>query len=77
MRTGPQQMPAFSEGYMTDQDVREIIGYIDAADEQPNYGGLGLGKNGPVSEGFWAFIIGIGTLCIIAGWIAKKGARAR
>ena len=36
-----------------------------------------LGGLGPVSEGFWAFVIGIGGLAIVATWIAKKGARAR
>lgn len=77
IRTGPQQMPLFSKDVLTDQDVREIIGYINDANEQPTYGGLGMGGAGPVSEGFWVFILGIGGLAIIAGWIAKKGARAR
>ena len=39
--------------------------------------GLTMGEAGPVSEGFWAFVIGIGGLAIVATWIAKKGARAR
>ena len=38
---------------------------------------LTMGDAGPVSEGFWAFVIGIGGLAIVATWIAKKGARAR
>lgn len=77
MRTGPQQMPNFSKNVMPDDDVRKIIGYLDDVHEQPNYGGLGMGDAGPVSEGFWAFVIGIGGLAIVATWIAKKGARAR
>lgn len=77
MRTGPQQMPTFSKEVMPDQSVREIIGYLEQAHEQPNYGGLTMGDAGPVSEGFWAFIVGIGDLAIVATWIAKKGARAR
>ncbi len=77
MRTGPQQMPTFSKEVMPDESVREIIGYLDAAHEQPNYGGLTMGEAGPVSEGFWVFVIGIGGLAIVATWIAKKGARAR
>ncbi|AQP49843.1 cytochrome bc1 complex diheme cytochrome c subunit [Tessaracoccus flavescens] len=77
VRTGPQQMPTFSQKVMPDQSVREIIGYLDEAHEQPNYGGLTMGEAGPVSEGFWIFIVGIGGLAIVATWIAKKGARAR
>ena len=49
----------------------------NGADEQANYGGITMGDAGPVSEGFWAFIIGIGGFALIATWIAKKGARAR
>lgn len=77
MRSGPQQMPTFSKEVMPDESVREIIGYLEAAHEQPNHGGLTMGDAGPVSEGFWIFIIGIGGLSIVATWIAKKGARAR
>ncbi|MFV0428862.1 MAG: c-type cytochrome [Arachnia sp.] len=77
MRTGPQQMPVFSKDVMTEEEVREIIAYLDQAHAQPTYGGLGMGENGPVSEGFWVFIIGIGGLAGFALWIAKKGARAR
>ncbi|HMR48515.1 MAG TPA: c-type cytochrome [Arachnia sp.] len=77
MRTGPQQMPTFSKDVMTDQSVREIIGYLEEANGQPRHGGLGMGDSGPVSEGFWVFVLGIGGLSLIALWIAKKGARAR
>ena len=77
MRSGPQQMPTFSKEVIPDQSVREIIGYLEEAHEQPNYGGLTMGDAGPVSEGFWIFIIGIGGLAIVATWIAKKGARAK
>ncbi|GAA3854954.1 cytochrome bc1 complex diheme cytochrome c subunit [Tessaracoccus defluvii] len=77
MRSGPQQMPTFSKDVMPDQSVREIIAYLDEANAQPNHGGLTMGAAGPVSEGFWAFVIGIGGLSIVATWICKKGARAR
>ncbi len=77
MRTAPGQMPVFSKDVLSDQDVREIIGFINEANDQPNYGGLGMGGEGPVSEGFWMFILAIGGLSIVGGWIAKKGARAR
>ena len=77
MRSGPQQMPTFSKAVMDDQSAREIIAYLREANDQPNHGGLTMGEAGPVSEGFWAFVIGIGGLAIVATWIAKKGARAR
>lgn len=77
IRTGPQQMPMFSKDVLEDDDVRQIIGYLNEASEQPQYGGLGMGNNGPVSEGLWIFLLGIGGLSLVAFWIAKNGARAR
>ena len=77
MRTGPQHMPRFSQDVISDDDAKQIIAYLNEAHDQPRFGGLGMGEAGPVSEGFWVFIVGIGGLAIVATWIAKKGARAR
>lgn len=77
LRTGPQQMPVFNEGALPDQDVKEIIAYLAEMREQPQHGGLELGGLGPVSEGFYGWILGIGGLVLVAMWLAKKGARAR
>ena len=77
IRTGPQQMPMFSSDVLTDDDVRQIIGFLETVNAQPSYGGLKMGSNGPVSEGFWVFLLAIGGLSAIAGWIAKKGVRAQ
>ena len=76
MRTGPQQMPVFSSGALPDEDVRAIVGYLDTLHAQPS-SGIAFGGLGPVAEGLFAWIIGIGGLCLIAVWIAAKGARAR
>ena len=77
MRTGPQQMPVFSKSVITDQDAREIIGYLQTTHSEPNNGGFALGGIGPVTEGLFGWIIGIGGLVLIAGWLARKGARAK
>ncbi len=77
MRTGPQQMPVFAKGTMTDQDVKEIIGYLNTTHAQPSEGGFALGGLGPVSEGLWAWVIGIGACVLVAIWLARKGARSR
>lgn len=77
MRTGPTQMPMFSSSSISDEDARLIIGYLKSLNAQPAKGGLELGGLGPVAEGLWGWIAGIGVLCIVATWIASKGARAR
>jgi ubiquinol-cytochrome c reductase cytochrome c subunit len=77
MLTGPQQMPVFSDGVVRPEDKRAIIAYLNTLHEQPTEGGLNLGGLGPVSEGLWSWIIGIGGLMAIAVWIAAKGAKAK
>ena len=77
MLTGPQQMPVFSNGVLTNEDKRAIIGYLNELHEQPNRGGLALGGLGPVAEGLWAWIAGLGGLMLVAVWIAAKGVKAR
>lgn len=77
MLIGPQQMPVFSDKVMTPADKRAIIAYLTDLHSSPDRGGLALGALGPVSEGMWAFIVGLGSLVGFAIWIAAKGARAR
>lgn len=77
LRTGPQQMPVFSKETLTDENVAAIITYLNDLHEQPNRGGLTFGGLGPVGEGFWSWILGIGGLMVIATWIASKGARSK
>jgi len=77
MITGPQQMPVFSDEVMRPEDKRAIIGYLNELHDRPQDGGLALGGLGPVSEGLWAWIIGLGSLVFFAIWIAAKGAKAK
>jgi ubiquinol-cytochrome c reductase cytochrome c subunit len=75
MLTGPQQMPVFADSVMTPEDKRAVIAYVKALEENPNPGGLSLGSLGPVSEGLFGWIIGIGALVGAAVWIAITGVR--
>jgi ubiquinol-cytochrome c reductase cytochrome c subunit len=77
MITGPQQMPVFSDEVITPEDKSNIIAYIKQVQTQPNYGGVAGGGLGPVSEGLFTWIIGIGGLLIAAIWIGAHGARVK
>jgi ubiquinol-cytochrome c reductase cytochrome c subunit len=44
--------------------------------DNPDYGGFGLGGIGPVSEGMFAWLVGIGSLVGVATWIAAHTARS-
>jgi ubiquinol-cytochrome c reductase cytochrome c subunit len=77
MLTGPQQMPVFGDQVLTPQDKRQIIAYLKKNEETPNYGGFTLGSLGPVTEGLFAWLVGIGSLVGAAVWIAANSARSR
>ncbi len=74
--TGPQSMPTFSNGNLTPDEKRDVIAYLAATDAQPAYGGFGLGSLGPVSEGLFAWVVGIGGLVGFAIWIAAHTTRS-
>lgn len=74
---GPQQMPVFSDQVLRPDDKRAIISYLSTLHANADQGGLSLGALGPVSEGLWAWILGLGSLVGFAIWIAAKGAKAR
>ncbi len=77
MLTGPQQMPLFSDDVITPEDKRNVIAYVKTIQEQPQYGGIGGGGYGPVVDGMFTFIIGIGALVGFAIWIGAHGARVK
>jgi ubiquinol-cytochrome c reductase cytochrome c subunit len=75
--TGPQQMPVFSDEVLSPEDKRQIIAYLQKTEKQPSYGGFSLGSLGPVSEGMFGWIVGIGGLVGFAVWIAANSTRSR
>ncbi|QNN54755.1 c-type cytochrome [Nocardioides mesophilus] len=75
--TGPQQMPVFSDGVLKPDEKRDIIAYLKSFDETPNYGGASLGNYGPVAEGAFAWLVGIGACVGFAVWIASHSVRSK
>ncbi|MEU9606752.1 c-type cytochrome [Streptomyces sp. NPDC048057] len=79
MQTGPQNMPSFPDGIMPEQEKRDIVAYVremnDSQAESP--GGLSLGALGPVTEGLFAWVFGLGALIAVAVWVAAHTAKAK
>jgi ubiquinol-cytochrome c reductase cytochrome c subunit len=71
MVTGPQAMPVFNDANITPDEKRDIISYI-VAQREGSPGGAELGSLGPVTEGLWAWVIGIGLLIACSVWIGAK-----
>jgi len=76
MLTGPGQMPVFADTTITQADKQKIIAYVDHVRTADSPGGSALGSLGPVTEGLWGWIAGIGSLVLIAVWLAARGVRA-
>jgi len=72
MVTGPQNMPVFNDLTLTTEEKRDIISYLLFLQEEQSPGGFSLGSLGPVSEGLFIWIFGIGSLIAITVWITAK-----
>ena len=73
MLTGPQSMPVFNDANITPEAKRDVIAYLmEQRADNASPGGANLGAVGPVSEGLWVWIIGMGALIGAAVWIGAK-----
>ena len=77
MLTGPQQMPVFSDQVLKPSEKRDVIAYVKSIQDSPKYGGASLGSLGPVSEGLFAWLVGIGACVGFAIWIASSSVRSK
>ena len=75
MLTGPQAMDTFSNGNLSPEEKRDVIAYLQSLQDQPAYAGFDLGGLGPVSEGLFAWLVGIGVAVGFAVWIAAHTTR--
>jgi quinol---cytochrome-c reductase cytochrome c subunit len=72
MLTGPEAMPVFGDGTITPSEKRDIVAYVVNTRNEPNPGGLSLGRTGTVTEGLVAWLGGLGFLVLIAMWLTAK-----
>jgi len=74
MLVGPGQMPVFGPSTFSAEQVNSIARYVGYLQEPDHPGGLRLGSAGPVPEGFVAWLLGLGGLLLLAGWITREHA---
>jgi ubiquinol-cytochrome c reductase cytochrome c subunit len=79
MQTGPQNMPSFPDTTLTEKNKKDIIAYLNAVngDDTESPGGTELGGLGPVTEGLFGWIFGLGGLIAVAVWVAARTAKAK
>ena len=76
MLSGPQNMPNFSDNVISPLEKQAIISYLVTIRNTPNYGGAGLGRLGPTSEGLFIWTFGLIALLLFAVWIAAHTTKA-
>jgi ubiquinol-cytochrome c reductase cytochrome c subunit len=72
MLTGPQNMPVFNDQNISPEDKANIIAYLQFLENEPSVGGFTLGSLGPVSEGLFIWIFGLGAIVAITVWLTAK-----
>lgn len=71
MLSGPSNMPVFNDANVTPEEKRDVIAFLDEQ-KAGSPGGNDLGGTGPVSEGLWVWVVGMGLLIGSAVWIGAK-----
>ncbi len=72
MITGPQNMPVFNDLNISPQGKADIITYLKYIEKHPSPGGIELGSLGPVAEGLFLWIFGLGAIVALTVWITAK-----
>lgn len=72
VRTGPGNMPRFGPSTLSDQQVADLVKYVNYLKNPIDRGGIALGHVGPVTEGFVGILIGLGSLMLAGLWIGGR-----
>jgi ubiquinol-cytochrome c reductase cytochrome c subunit len=72
MATGPQNMPVFSDANISPESKRDIITFLKTIETQGSPGGADLGSLGPVSEGLFVWVAGLGVIIAFTIWLTSR-----
>lgn len=71
IRIGPGAMPQFTEEQLSDDDLADVVAYVDYLREPRDAGGFPLAHWGPSTETVAAFV-GVGVLVLLAVWLGER-----
>ena len=72
VRSGPDPMPRFGPDIIGDEDLDDLVAYVEYLDSPDDRGGLALGRLGPIPEGFMIWVGGLGLLLVLAFWMGHR-----
>jgi ubiquinol-cytochrome c reductase cytochrome c subunit len=71
IRVGPGTMPAFGEAALNDEELNDVVAYVEYLASPEDRGGQSLWHLGPLIEGLVGWVVGLGLLVLLALWIGK------
>ncbi len=71
VRIGPGTMPQFTREQLDDEELDEVLAYVDYLDNPVDAGGFGLFHWGPATETL-AGIVGVGVLVLVTAWLGER-----
>ena len=72
MVTGPQNMPVFNDANVSPEGKRNIITFLKQIEANGSPGGADLGALGPVSEGLFVWVAGLGVIIAFTIWLTSR-----
>jgi ubiquinol-cytochrome c reductase cytochrome c subunit len=72
MATGPQNMPVFNDSNISPEGKRNIVTFLKQIEANGSPGGADLGALGPVSEGLFVWIAGLGVIIAFTIWLTSR-----
>ncbi|MFE4195083.1 c-type cytochrome [Paenarthrobacter sp. NPDC056912] len=72
MATGPQNMPVFNDSNVSPEGKRDIITFLKTIEANGSPGGADLGSLGPVSEGLFVWVAGLGVIIAFTIWLTSR-----
>lgn len=72
VRSGPNPMPRFGPDIISDEELDDLVAYVEYLDDPDDRGGLALGRLGPIPEGFMIWVGGLGLLLVTAFWMGHR-----
>ena len=72
IRVGPGNMPVFDPSTLSDDQVANVVTYVQYLHHPDDRGGAGLGWVGPIAEGFVGLLLGLAGTVGIAAWVGHR-----
>lgn len=71
IRVGPGSMPGFGTAALNEEELNDVVAYVEFLKEPRDRGGIPLWHLGPLAEGLVVWVVGLGVLILLGMRIAK------